>query len=351
MPAVVVVAAILLLAFATGCGGGGNATPPVVPGLDAPPGGGADPAAAAAPPVTSPIALLDDLPENARPKAIDDTIRLDRANDWLAATAPGKRIAWDYAIADIGLARQGKTRYYTVSIYPAPPGERKLNVHRLHGLDWTLRIFNTVDRFDIPNVLDDTADRLTPLRNSTVTIVAEIESASLGGGTLWVEVRDLQIAGVPTGLRAALAELQQATDEERPERIDILLRAIGKQAAAGRPALGLLVPLLGHAKPETRQAAAIAVLAIDPTHAAALPLLPKQASLNGKYAGLLRILHQPEDRSSYTAEVYDSGRSAAYPDYRGHKEIPAGYWVYFPPNWYIWEREAGLPPEATKTGE
>ena len=53
----------------------------------------ADPPAGAV--MTSPQQLVEGLPANARPRAHDDTIRLDRANDWLETNAPGKRIAWN----------------------------------------------------------------------------------------------------------------------------------------------------------------------------------------------------------------------------------------------------------------
>lgn len=301
-----------------------------------------------APPVTSPISLLDGLPENARPKSTDDTIRLDRANDWLQENAPGKRIKWDYAIGDVGLARQEKTRYYTVTIPPGVNAEKRWNIHKLHGLDWTLYIGGPGQgTIVLPDVLDDTADLLTPQENSTVKIEATIDRAYLSGGALHVLARDFVIGGVKTGLPAALEQLQNSEPADRQERIDVVMRSAGRNPDAAPMVVPVLAPLLSDKDKSVQQAAAIAILAVDPTHAKAMVLLPPQASFNGKYAKLLRVLYLPEDRASYTAPVYDSGRNRAYEDYRGHKLVPEGYWVYLPPYWYVWETEKG-PEEAEK---
>src|ERR1700740_1351553 len=119
----VLVAGLLAFTILAGCG-----PTPTVSGdphrkpKDAPGAPGSDPAAklkdspktagdtTLANAVTSPEELVAGLPADARPRDTSDTIRLDRANDWLKANAPGKRIAWDYALGDVTLERIGESR-------------------------------------------------------------------------------------------------------------------------------------------------------------------------------------------------------------------------------------------------
>lgn len=58
------------------------------------------------------------------------------------------------------------------------------------------------------------------------------------------------------------------------------------------------------------------------------------ASMNGKYKNLLRIVEAEGDRASYGA-FYDYGRWEGT-SYREQNNLPQGYWVYVYPNWYIW---------------
>lgn len=62
--------------------------------------------------------------------------------------------------------------------------------------------------------------------------------------------------------------------------------------------------------------------------------LQERAAVNGKYSKLLKVLAVPGDRNSF-GEFKDFG---PYPkcSYGEHKDLPAGYWVYLNPNWYIW---------------
>jgi hypothetical protein len=64
------------------------------------------------------------------------------------------------------------------------------------------------------------------------------------------------------------------------------------------------------------------------------PVVPDQARVDGKYVGLLRILKVPQDRASYPA-FHDFGQWGGT-EWAGHRNLPAGYWVYVYPNWYIW---------------
>jgi hypothetical protein len=58
------------------------------------------------------------------------------------------------------------------------------------------------------------------------------------------------------------------------------------------------------------------------------------ASVNGKYYNLLMTLNVPQDQASY-GNFYDWGHYTGT-SYAGYNNIPAGYWVYVYPNWYVW---------------
>ena len=63
-----------------------------------------------------------------------------------------------------------------------------------------------------------------------------------------------------------------------------------------------------------------------------LPL--SKASVQGKYRNLLRAISCPMDKESY-GEFHDYGYYTGA-EWRGHKNIPSGHWVYLYPRWYIW---------------
>jgi hypothetical protein len=58
------------------------------------------------------------------------------------------------------------------------------------------------------------------------------------------------------------------------------------------------------------------------------------ANANGKYRVLLRRLHVPGDCATY-GSFRDFGPYGAT-SYAGHTNLPAGYWVYRYPYWYLW---------------
>lgn len=100
-------------------------------------------------------------------------------------------------------------------------------------------------------------------------------------------------------------------------------------------------------------AAAVGILsglAVLATHAgqerrppAALPLQEslEKARVDAKYAMLLRQIKVEKDFNRYGA-FYDNG-SSAVTEYAGHKELPAGRWVYVYPYWYIWRDLTAAP--------
>jgi hypothetical protein len=73
--------------------------------------------------------------------------------------------------------------------------------------------------------------------------------------------------------------------------------------------------------------------ATDSAQAGATSGAPPPQSVNGKYRGLIQTLHCPRDHSQY-GEFTDYGywQGGAWCGQTGK----AGYWVWVPPNWYVW---------------
>lgn len=66
--------------------------------------------------------------------------------------------------------------------------------------------------------------------------------------------------------------------------------------------------------------------------------LPSRESARGKYRELLKVVDAPQDE-----ELFGSYRDKGYyegGDWAGHQDLPAGYWVYVAPEWYIWKEKA-----------
>ena len=63
------------------------------------------------------------------------------------------------------------------------------------------------------------------------------------------------------------------------------------------------------------------------------------ASLHGHYQTLLRKIEVPGDQAEY-GDFYDFGHWTGS-SYAGHEDLPAGYWVYLAPNWYIFKDASG----------
>ena len=64
-----------------------------------------------------------------------------------------------------------------------------------------------------------------------------------------------------------------------------------------------------------------------------------KASVKGKYETILKTFSTPADRDRY-GDLYDLG----YQDrttYGTNRNLPAGYWVYAYPYWYIWKTKTG----------
>ena len=61
----------------------------------------------------------------------------------------------------------------------------------------------------------------------------------------------------------------------------------------------------------------------------------RRAGVDGRYSGLLRRIAAPDDRQSY-GDFRDYGYYQEIAEYQGEKAVPAGYWLYVWPYWYIW---------------
>lgn len=68
---------------------------------------------------------------------------------------------------------------------------------------------------------------------------------------------------------------------------------------------------------------------------AAEPERERRAAVDGRYSRLLRRIAAPDDRQSY-GDFRDYGYYQEIAEYQGEKAVPAGYWVYVYPYWYIW---------------
>jgi hypothetical protein len=327
-----VVAGALALSTAPGCG------PSASNGPNAP-GGPNDPAD----PAASLQQLVDGLPANALPKDKDDTIRIDRANDWLKANAPGKRIACNYPVGDVRLSREGETRRYDVTIsYGGSEYEKNKIFVKVNGVPYEVALGDgdwLAPHISLSNIEDDFADRLSGLKNKLVKLSATVDGASLYDGRLIVVAKDFTLNGMKTGLPRALDHLKAADPTARKAGIDeVMLHT--PRAGDPKESRAALADLLKDKDEGVRQAAALATASLDPKSKVDPGLIPRKASLDGKMKNLLRVLYVPESENDYgKTAVHDDGPSSgnAYPDYKGHQNIPAGHWVYLYPYWYVWE--------------
>jgi len=74
---------------------------------------------------------------------------------------------------------------------------------------------------------------------------------------------------------------------------------------------------------------------------------PASATVSGKYSRLLKKLHIPEDKGQY-GDFKDWGHYTGT-SYKGHQNLPAGYWVYVCPHWYIWGDCKGVAKPSSAT--
>jgi HEAT repeat protein len=116
----------------------------------------------------------------------------------------------------------------------------------------------------------------------------------------------------------------------RKEAAEIIER-LGPHAKAVMPAL---VEALQDKDESVRDAVLNALVAIDPSSEAVTKAVPAKARVEGKYQKLLRRIRVPRDKESY-GEFHDYGHYEGS-DWAGFTDLPAGFWVYVYPHWYIW---------------
>ncbi len=144
---------------------------------------------------------------------------------------------------------------------------------------------------------------------------------------------------IESGVPFLVAELTDKDPKVRKSAAE-RLEQLGDKAKTAVPAL---VKALKDSDSSVREAVASAIAAIEPDNKAIADKGPARASVNGKYRKLLRKFKVEEDKGSYgnfTDYGYYTGTS-----WRGHNNLPAGYWVYVYPHWYIWgEERVPTPP-------
>jgi len=138
---------------------------------------------------------------------------------------------------------------------------------------------------------------------------------------------------IESGVPFLVGELSDKDPKVRKSAAE-RLGQLGDKAKAAVPPL---VKALKDPDQSVREAVESAIAAIEPDNKAIAELAPARASVGGKYRKLLRKFKVEEDQASYgnfTDYGYYTGNS-----WRGHNNLPSGYWVYVYPNWYIWGEE------------
>jgi hypothetical protein len=135
-------------------------------------------------------------------------------------------------------------------------------------------------------------------------------------------------------IKSSVANLIEDLKDKDPAVRKEAAQELETMGAAAKEAVPALVDAVKDKDEDAREAAIVALLAIDPENKALADAAPAKARVNGKYARLLRRLKVPQDRQSYT-DFNDYGHYPAT-DYAGYTNIPEGYWVYVYPYWYIW---------------
>jgi hypothetical protein len=123
--------------------------------------------------------LFAGIPMNIRPKDTEDTIRIDRTNDWLAKHATGKIIEFPYEVKSVEMFRSPDKRYRVTMSTPATKQAIKSGVQPAI-LKWSPRLWPTGgsdDRLVFVNVDDATAEKFADMKGKTVTIRAKVVSA------------------------------------------------------------------------------------------------------------------------------------------------------------------------------
>jgi hypothetical protein len=126
----------------------------------------------------------------------------------------------------------------------------------------------------------------------------------------------------------ARVAMRHSDPEVRQDFLNALQR--GGQAKELVP---LLLEGLKDKDESARESCELALFLLDPRHKALEGTRITRASVQGKYSKLLRRISVPEDKGQ--GEFVDYGKYSPG-SYGGYDNLPAGYWVYVYPHWYIW---------------
>jgi hypothetical protein len=154
-----------------------------------------------------------------------------------------------------------------------------------------------------------------------------------------------QIAGdlLSPRQRTEAQALARALASDAPAARAAALRALTALDGDAAVAVPALEKALAHPDSHVRQAAATALVHIDlraeERWPAVAELLKQKAGAGGRYQTLLRRIRVPDDvtaHSFFNDHGWRYGPTGELPEYKGHTDLPEGYWVYVYPDWYVW---------------
>jgi HEAT repeat protein len=145
--------------------------------------------------------------------------------------------------------------------------------------------------------------------------------------------------GIVEKIKSSAQFVREALGDKDPKERKAAAEHVAERAEELKELLPTLIELIKDKDADVRDAATVAVAAIDPDNKAIAGSKIVKAMVSGKYCQLLRRIEVPGDKNSYT-EFKDFGYYQAT-DYGGATGIPEGYWVYVYPHWYIWGKVKG----------
>ncbi len=190
----------------------------------------------------------------------------------------------------------------------------------------------------IDRLIDQLGDRKFRVREEAMKQLLAIGKPAVPALRAALERAD---ADLQLRLRILLGKIASGVpfllEDLRSKDPKVRLRAVQRLAqieADAKQAIPALVKALKDADEEVRDAAIDALSAIDPENKAIADAAPRKASVNGKYAKLLRKIKVEADRQHY-GDFSEYGMYTGT-SHAGHVGLPPGYWVYVQPHWYIW---------------
>jgi hypothetical protein len=214
-----------------------------------------------------------------------------------------------------------------------------LGLALLHADPMPTRPGNGIAVNHIKQLIDQLGDDHFRTRERATQDLIELGRSALPMVRDAVDHRDAEIANraqrIVAEIQASPGYLMAILAENDPKLRREAAAGLERLGADAKDALPALVEALKDDDDTVREAVVSAIVAIDPYNASIEEHVPVKAHVDGKYSHLLRRFKMPQDRQSYT-EFRDYGFYQAC-DWAGHTGIPAGYWVYHYPYWYVWK--------------